>query len=571
MLRQADYDPQEIEFIVGGFRYGFDLCYRGPQFRQSKSQNLPFNVGNPTILWQKLMKEVWLLRVAGPFDQIPYDNFIQSPIGLVPKDKGTQTRLIFHLSYDFPDGSKSVNFHTTAELCSVHYNDLDTAVNLCLKLCESGASQVYMSKTDGQSAFRFLPLLRSCWKWLIMKAVDPRDEKKRFKYFVDKCLPFGSSISCSHFQRVSDALRHLACYRSGRSGFLSNYLDDFLFLARLLAECNQLMQQFLDLCLEVGFPISADKTVWATLQIVFLGILLNGQSFTLSIPLEKHTVAQDMLQKILQKNKVTVRELQQLCAYLNFLTRAIFPGKVFTRCMYSKFGGIMYKKAWTVRKIKKEPNSPVSISKKLKPYHHICLDHEFKFDAEVWLQFLSMDLSTVVNRPMIDLAKQPVPPADLNFYSDASANPELGFGCIYNNCCWIGEQWKPNFINSVKPSIEYLELYALCAGVFTWEYELRNLRMLVHCDNEAVVSMINNQSSSCVRCTYLLRILTLKCLQFSRRIFAQHVLGKRNVAADTISRRQWRHFHQVVPNTMKPIPDRVSRKVWPLSRLWNAL
>ena len=108
-----------------------------------------------------------------------------------------------------------------------------------------------------------------------MKAVNPISGK--MQYFVDKCLPFGSSISCAHFQRVSNALKHLAEYRAGRIGFMSNYLDDFLFLAKLLTECNRFMQQFLILCREVGFPILDDKTVWASLQIIFLGILMNGQ------------------------------------------------------------------------------------------------------------------------------------------------------------------------------------------------------------------------------------------------------------------------------------------------------
>ena len=46
------------------------------------------------------MKEVKLGRYAGPFPTIPYEeDFIQSPIGLVPKDQGCDTRLIFHLSY----------------------------------------------------------------------------------------------------------------------------------------------------------------------------------------------------------------------------------------------------------------------------------------------------------------------------------------------------------------------------------------------------------------------------------------------------------------------------------------
>ena len=40
-----------------------------------------------------------------------------------------------------------------------------------------------------------------------MKAQDPLTGE--WKYFIDKCLPFGSSISCSHFQRFSNALQHL--------------------------------------------------------------------------------------------------------------------------------------------------------------------------------------------------------------------------------------------------------------------------------------------------------------------------------------------------------------------------
>ena len=47
------------------------------------------------------MKEVNLKRVAGPFEEIPYKNFIPSPAGLVPKKSestkpGDNTRSIFH-------------------------------------------------------------------------------------------------------------------------------------------------------------------------------------------------------------------------------------------------------------------------------------------------------------------------------------------------------------------------------------------------------------------------------------------------------------------------------------------
>ena len=127
LLRDSAFPAQEREFLVNGFSDGFDIGYRGPTIRKSQASNLPFTVGNSTILWNKLMKEVKFKRVAGPFDTIPFDYFMQSPIGLVPKDNGREMRLIFHLSYKFED-YKSLNYYTPDELCSVKYHDLDEAV-----------------------------------------------------------------------------------------------------------------------------------------------------------------------------------------------------------------------------------------------------------------------------------------------------------------------------------------------------------------------------------------------------------------------------------------------------------
>ena len=91
LLENSGYPESEITFLEDGFRNSFSLEYQGLQNRQSVSENIPFTVGNKTQLWGKLMKEVKLKRVAGPFDRVPFDNFIQSPIGLVPKAGDDQT------------------------------------------------------------------------------------------------------------------------------------------------------------------------------------------------------------------------------------------------------------------------------------------------------------------------------------------------------------------------------------------------------------------------------------------------------------------------------------------------
>ena len=56
-----------------------------------------------------------------------------------------------------------------------------------------------MGKSDMSSAFRHVPMSKKDWPLLLMKTTNPKDGKTYF--FVDKCMPFGSSISCAIFQR----------------------------------------------------------------------------------------------------------------------------------------------------------------------------------------------------------------------------------------------------------------------------------------------------------------------------------------------------------------------------------
>ena len=93
LLIEANYDQNETRFLTNGFRFGFPLQYHGKPDVQLVAPNLKFKIGTEEELWRKVMKEVKLGRFAGPFDKIPYKYFIQSPIGLVPKDGGKATRL----------------------------------------------------------------------------------------------------------------------------------------------------------------------------------------------------------------------------------------------------------------------------------------------------------------------------------------------------------------------------------------------------------------------------------------------------------------------------------------------
>ena len=108
----------------------------------------------------------------------------------------------------------------------MHYKDIDEAIKCSFKWGGEGPfKQVFYLKTDVTSAFRLVPLRASCLWLLVMKAEHP--ETGEVWYFVDKCLPFGASISCAIFQDFSDTLKHVVEMKAGILMAVVNYLDDF--------------------------------------------------------------------------------------------------------------------------------------------------------------------------------------------------------------------------------------------------------------------------------------------------------------------------------------------------------
>ena len=533
LLTQSEYDMQKTEYLIQGFTHGFDLGYEGDTKVRRTAHNLKFTIGNETIMWNKVMKEVQLKRYAGPFNQIPFEYYIQSPLGLVPKDNGTKTRLIFHLSY--PKGTQfSVNANTPEHLTKVNYPQFEDAVKLCAKLgplCEA-------AKSDLTAAFRQICLKKRCWKWLVMKAKNPIT--KKFYFFVDKCLPFGASISCAIFQAFSDALAHIMRFKTQSDNI--NYLDDFFFAALCNAACNCLVQQFLDMCQYINLPVSKEKTEWASTIIVFLGLLIDTKRKIVGIPVEKVVRAKRMIHKMLnaKKHKTTAREIQQLTGFLNFLCKAIIPGRVFTRRAYAY------------------------ASSDLQPHHHVYLILEIRADLEMWLQFLSHQ--TAYCRPFLDYHLK-TSSVELDLYTDASST--LGCGGYYKNE-WFQAEWGDEH-PEIKPSINYLELYAVTVAIINWIEHFKNRKVVLFCDNMSVVHMINNTASKCKNCMFLLRLITLKSLVFNTKITAKHVEGISNVLADKLSRLDYKGFREHARKLNKkfngsPVP--LPEQIWPISKIW---
>ena len=179
-------------------------------------------------------------------------------------------------------------------------------------------------------------------------------------------------------------------------------------------------------------------------------------------------------------------------------------------------------------------------------------------DLQMWQEFLHhqsayarsfMDFSTVLQADEIVMYK----------------NPKLGFGGICNKS-WMFNQWPEGYIKKYNPSIEYLELFAVVVTVHLWINRFANRRVILFCDNQSVVHMINSTTSSCKNCMVLIRMLVLKCLTENVRVFTKYVKSKENVPSDLLSRLKIDAFMQL--QSWDQSQTEIPEQFWPIQKLW---
>ena len=190
-----------------------------------------------------------------------------------------------------------------------------------------------------------------------------------------------------------------------------------------------------------------------------------------------------------------------------------------------------------------------------------------RLDFEMWMVFISNP--GIFARPFLDLTEN-ITANVMDMYSDASRNPELGMGATFKDQ-WTFTAWDADFISTVQPSIEYLELYALLVGVVTFGNHLKNKRIILFCDNQSVVDMVNATSSSCKNCMVLIRLLVLQGLILNIRIYARHVKGSLNFLSDSLSRLQFNRFKCLQDEHNKYFkldPEPFPSDLWPMQKLW---
>ena len=299
------------EILSQGFEIGFRLGYSGPR-RPRLSDPLPSVRRNPSVAADKILKEAQAGRIAGPFHSPPFPTLQCSPIGLVEKQEKGTYRMIHNLSH--PVGA-SIN-----ELLSVvKYTSFDSAVDIV----SSMGTGALLAKTDIKSAFRLLPIYPGDFDLLGFTFNG--------QYYFDKMLPMGASISCSLFEKFSTFL-DFSIKRITKSDGIVHYLDDFLFTAKgHTNDCERLLTSFQGMCDQLGVPLAPEKTVAPKTVLCFLGLEIDSVRRQVRIPSEKLMKLKAQLRMAMSSRELKVRQAQSLVGSLNFVCRAVAPGRTFLR------------------------------------------------------------------------------------------------------------------------------------------------------------------------------------------------------------------------------------------------
>jgi len=401
----------------------------------------------------------------------------------------------------------------------VQYARLQDAI----KLIQEVGQGAYLSKADIKSAFRLVPihpdyyhLFGFCW---------------RSKYYYDTCLAMGLAEACRIFETISDSICYILKTQFGIERVVK-ILDDFLFVDPSPLINSFSLKAFITLTTECGIPVAWDKTSKEpSTALVFYGAHLDTTAMQVALPADKLVTYRDMVQDTLLRGKITVKELQSLIGKLQFATCAISGGRLYLRQLYDLL-------------------SPLPLSPK--PYWHVRITNPARKDLEMWLSFLThFNGISIIRQPSV------VESNSLNLFTDAS---DFGYGACYGSR-WVAGQWPSHWISY---PITVRELYPIMAIINTFGYKLRNSRVLFHCDNQAIVAVINKQSSKDKKIMALLRPLVLALLNNQINFRASYISTHANIIADGLSRSQVKPDF-LKEHSLQSLPDHIPEDLRPES------
>ena len=164
--------------------------------------------------------------------------------------------------------------------------------------------------------------------------VDPEDIDllglKQTSYFIDESVPFGYRHGSIFFEKVTDSIRFIM----KNHGFpdLYNYVDDLIYCGTP-STIFQAYEMLSSLLVQLGLQISPKKLVPPSTSVTCLGILIDTETRTMSVPSEKLHHISELCHQWQNKITCTKQQLQSLLGSLLYISKCVKPARAFLNRM----------------------------------------------------------------------------------------------------------------------------------------------------------------------------------------------------------------------------------------------
>lgn len=484
--------------IVKYLEFGWPLGHDGTTIPPEPKHNHRGVINFEQETRDYLIKEKTQSRVFGPHSRKQFEgkNGI-SPLNSVPRKNDSKRRFVLDLS--FPKG-RSINDGIDknwyeGEMVELKYPSVDDLVDIIIKHKKRNPEQrVLIWKRDLKSCYRQFQLCPG--------SVHLVGYKFDNQYWYDLVLAMGSSSSAQICQKITDLIRYI--FENRYHDEVKNFLDDF-FSAQVESEAEISFNNLKDLLRILGIEESLEKACPPNTRAVVLGILFDTITMTLSLTEEKMREIIYELQQWVNRTSCTLRQMQSLVGKLNFAAGVVRSGRIY---MSRLINTLRNKEANTKGKIELSP--------------------ENLNDVQWWLEHIKLYNGIPIESKMV-AQKWEAPGSVWNTDSSATG---LG-GWSVKTGKFFHYTLEPHFR---ELDINSLECLALMLCVRKWAKENQGKRILINCDNQTTVTIVNSGASRNKFLQACLRELHHLCALNSTEIRTVWIKTADNSIADALSR-----------------------------------
>ena len=251
---------------------------------------------------------------------------------------------------------------------------------------------------------------------------------------------------------------------------------------------------------DLGVHESLEKSVTPTMVIEFLGIIFDLIRRLLILPEDKMCEIKKELQNWRQKQWATKKQFQKLAGKLQFTALCVRPGRVFVSRLYDMIAELQ---DGAIVKINRQVRSDLYWWEKfLIRYNRVSM---------LWLESVEGEEA---------------------FATDATLQGISGF---YNGKYFM-DTIQDQQAERKQGNIVHMEMIAIMIALKLWLKEFTMKKLIIECDNMAVLEVINQGKAKDKTLQRYLREIAYLCTINQCEIKIRYIRSERNIIPDMLSR-----------------------------------